>query len=379
MNFNISDNLEIILITYNRKEKLKNIVSDILDYNSPIRNCKITFLDNCSTDGTSEFLSELSKNNNNIRHIRHEINIGGSANLVRGYEYVSKKYFWMLCDDDRLDFTNWEKIESALKSDKYDIVETYTDPRVFSGDTYEDKLSKLIVEIVLLPAAIYKSEYLTDEVIFNSYINLYTLVPHMALISAIVNNKNHNIYFFNNYDEQIVLQGYSDANYKRGYRKDIHPIIKSMDLTVGFAISLSMIHNKVLRYKCIDRIRSYFGLSFQGFVAEMPYYWISAGLNDNLMAIYNVCSEEQRKSFIDRISQLREELKKYNRNILTLFNIHIFQFFKIKNRIFSFSFIGFSKLINREHKKFYSLFSFSKEIYYLKIVLFFFIRITIKI
>lgn len=114
MSFNINKDLDIFLITYNRVDKLKDIVSDILSDNSPIKNCSITFLDNCSTDGTSEFLKELVKKYVNIIHIRHKANIGGNANIVRALEYVSKKYFWILCDDDTIDFRYWNEILYGL-------------------------------------------------------------------------------------------------------------------------------------------------------------------------------------------------------------------------------------------------------------------------
>ena len=183
MSFDINKDLDIILITYNRVNKLKEIVYDIFAENSPIKKCQITFLDNCSNDGTSEFLQELSKKYTNITHIRHKINIGGNANIVRAFEYISRKYFWILCDDDRLTFEYWDNVYNALESDQYDIIQTYTDPKVFSGETYNEKLAKLLIEIVLLPAAIYRSKYLKNDVIFNAYINIYALIPHMALIS----------------------------------------------------------------------------------------------------------------------------------------------------------------------------------------------------
>ncbi|MEI0525685.1 glycosyltransferase [Brachyspira murdochii] len=378
MKFDINEDLDIILITYNRVDKLKEIVSDILDENSPIKSCKITFLDNCSTDGTSEFLIKLSEEYSNIIHIRHKVNIGGNANIVRAFEYVTKKYFWILCDDDRLDFTYWENVEIALKSDKYDIIETYTDPKVFSGETYTERLSKLLIEIVLLPAAIYRSKYLKEDVIFNAYINIYALIPHMALISQIINN-NGKVYFCEGYDKQIVLQGISEANYKKGVKKSVHPFVKGMDLSIGFILSLCMIKDKELKYKCIDRIRSYLGITFSGFIAEMPYYWIKIGLKDNIMPIYDACNDIQKKAFLERLMEISYEFKKINRNTLNTFNFHIFNFHKIRKRFFSISFIGFTYTRNREYPKLCSLFGIIKDIYYLKIKLFFLINLKIKL
>lgn len=378
MSFDINKDLDIILITYNRADKLKEIVSDIFSDNSPIKNCNITFLDNCSNDGTSEFLHELSEKHNNIIHIRHKVNIGGNANIVRAFEYVSRKYFWILCDDDRLNFEHWDKVYNALKSNKYDIIETYTDPKVFSGETDTEKLSKLLIEIVLLPAAIYRSKYLKEDVIFNAYINIYALIPHMALISQIINN-NGKIYFCEGYDKQIVLQGMSEANYKKGIKKNVHPFVRGMDLSIGFILSLCMIKDKELRYKCIDRMRSYLGITFPGFIGEMPYYWIQTGLKDNIMPIYDACNDIQKKVFLERLMEIMYEFKKYNKNTLKTFNFHIFNFHKIERRFFSISFIGFASSKNREYPKFNSLFGFIKDIYYIRLTILFIFKLTIKL
>ena len=378
MSFDINKDLDIILITYNRINKLKEIVSDILDENSPIKKCQITFLDNCSTDGTSEFLEELSKKHNNITHIRHKINIGGNANIVRAFEYVTKKYFWILCDDDRLRFEYWYKVYDALKSDQYDIIQTYTDPKVFSGETYNEKLAKLLIEIVLLPAAIYRSQYLKEDVIFNAYINIYALIPHMALISKIIND-NGKIYFCERYDKQIVWQGYSEPNYRKGVKRTVHPFVKGMDLSIGFILSLCMINDKDLKYKCIDRMRSYLGMTFPGFISEMPYYWIQAGFNDNIIPIYNACNDIQKKAFLERVMELTNEFKKYNRNTLKIFNFHIFNIHEIQKRFYSFSFLGFTISKNRECPKLYSLFGFIRDLHYIKCTILFVFKLTIKL
>ncbi|MEI0703098.1 glycosyltransferase [Brachyspira intermedia] len=378
MGFDINKDLDIILITYNRIDKLKKIVSDIFSDDSPIKKCKITFLDNCSTDGTSKFIDELSDKYDNVIHVKHKINISGIGNILRSLEYIQKKYFWILCDDDRLDFTHWKIIENALKTDKYDIIQTYTFPLVFSGETYEDKVAKLIVENMFLPASIYRSKYITSEVVFNAYINAYALVPHMAFIASIINN-NGKIYFCEEYDKQILVQYPEEvANYKRGYKREVHPIYAGMDLSVGFIISLSLIKDKKIRYKCIDRVRSYAGLTFEGYLGEMPYYWIHAGMNDNLITIYDNCNDIQKQSFIERLVQIKKEFQKYNRNSLITFSFHILYTHEIRKRFFNISFLGFSISRNREYPKIYSLFSIRNEIYYIRFKILFFINLVIK-
>ena len=68
--------LELFLVTYNRKEKCRLTLEAILAESSPIKDFKLTILDNASTDGTSEMLESFAKEHSNIRLIRHSKNIG---------------------------------------------------------------------------------------------------------------------------------------------------------------------------------------------------------------------------------------------------------------------------------------------------------------
>ena len=49
-----TEDIEIFIITYNRKEKLKKTFEQIFDSSSPVRNLDIKVIDNCSTDGTKD-------------------------------------------------------------------------------------------------------------------------------------------------------------------------------------------------------------------------------------------------------------------------------------------------------------------------------------
>ena len=52
----MEQNIDIIIITYNRFKYIKRTLGYLFDENSPIKDYEMTVLDNCSTDGTSEFL-----------------------------------------------------------------------------------------------------------------------------------------------------------------------------------------------------------------------------------------------------------------------------------------------------------------------------------
>ena len=128
MTFNLKDTLEIILITYNRKEYLENTLKQIFASSSPLSGLDITILDNKSNDGTSELVQKYSKRYSNIKHVINNRNIGGNANIARAFEIASKKYVWVLCDDDNYDFTHFDEVVEGMKNNvdvilasRYDI------------------------------------------------------------------------------------------------------------------------------------------------------------------------------------------------------------------------------------------------------------------
>ena len=107
----LKNKLDIILITYNRKKFLTRTLEQIFSEKSPIKNLDITILNNVSTDGSTELINEYCQKFPNIKHVIHNHNIGGNANIARAFEIASKDYVWVLCDDDFYNWENWAEIE----------------------------------------------------------------------------------------------------------------------------------------------------------------------------------------------------------------------------------------------------------------------------
>lgn len=198
----LKNKLQIVLITYNRKPALESTFKQIFAETSPIKNFDITILDNASTDGTSELVKEYCKKFPNLVYHRNPLNIGGNANICRAYEYGAnsgKEYVWVLCDDDYLDFSNWNKVEELIMADADLICITkYAIP-----DNATDLFANTIFQLTFVPAGIYKTKYITSQVIFNMYESIYTMFPQFALISDFVNN-NRKIHLLQN---SIVVAG----------------------------------------------------------------------------------------------------------------------------------------------------------------------------
>jgi len=94
--------LDLIVVTYNRLDKLKKSLQCYVDQTHYFRN--LIVVDNCSTDGTKEYLDEWEKNtttsfNKIIVHTKE--NLGGSGGFYLGQKKAMKlKADWVFVADD---------------------------------------------------------------------------------------------------------------------------------------------------------------------------------------------------------------------------------------------------------------------------------------
>ena len=177
----VKDKLQICIITYNRKEYLERTLNQILDQKSPIRNFDITILDNASTDGTSELIRTYCEKYSNLKHIRHSVNIGGNANVIKAFELAKdsgKEYFWGLCDDDKYDFSNWSEVEEMIAQQK-DII-CVSNYAIHYNKNNEISLSDKLTQMTFFPAGIYKTDLLESNVFLNMTYSISDCFPHLC-------------------------------------------------------------------------------------------------------------------------------------------------------------------------------------------------------
>ena len=89
-----------VVVTYNRKELLKECIQAILEQNQEIY--KVIIVDNKSTDGTIEMLDTEYSNNEKIEVLKLEKNIGGAGGFYSGIKEVQKynpDWVWIMDDD----------------------------------------------------------------------------------------------------------------------------------------------------------------------------------------------------------------------------------------------------------------------------------------
>ncbi len=92
--------ITVFIPTYNRLSLLKRAIYSVINCGIPVN---LHVLDNCSSDGTYEWLMNLKINSPvNLEVTRHKENIGASANFAFGFSSIRTPYFVPLADDDEL-------------------------------------------------------------------------------------------------------------------------------------------------------------------------------------------------------------------------------------------------------------------------------------
>lgn len=118
----IEDKLEIVIPTFNRCEKLGITFSYLLDENSPVKNCDITILDDCSTDDTPNLVKKIAEKHPNVRYRCNMRNLGILGNILNAHLICSKEYFWLLGDNDTYDFSCFKEVEEAIENETDAII-----------------------------------------------------------------------------------------------------------------------------------------------------------------------------------------------------------------------------------------------------------------
>ena len=253
----LKSKLQIYIVTYNRKNYLQRTFEAIFAETSPIRGFDITVLDNASDDGSSELIDEYCQKFPNIKHIRHSLNIGGNANICRAFELgasCGKDYFWVLCDDDLYDFSNWAEVESNIFAGK-DIV-CLCD---YICNTEKKKLDPafIIPQLTFVPAGIYKSSLIDSNVLMNMYDSILTMFQQSVLAIKCINEHKeivvlstpivlNGLHYMENCDEDF-------ASYTRGMSNDW--VLERRENTtwiLGYIQVLSLLKDKNVKTNALE-------------------------------------------------------------------------------------------------------------------------------
>ncbi|WP_436917326.1 glycosyltransferase [Acinetobacter schindleri] len=116
--------MNILIVTFNRKELLKNLIEFIFIQN--FSDYKITVIDNASSDGSFLYINNLwDLKKNNIEWISLEENIGGAGGFYKGIKYALEQdaeYIWVMDDDGYPSEDCLEKLYNNLLQKKLDAI-----------------------------------------------------------------------------------------------------------------------------------------------------------------------------------------------------------------------------------------------------------------
>jgi len=300
---NIRDKLDIVLITYNRKNFLEKTLLQIFAENSPIKDFDITVLNNASTDGTDELVNEYCSKYSNLKHVKNKHNIGGNANIVKAYtEYANKEYIWLLCDNDTYNLDSWREVEYAIEND-FDCILTK-----FCQNTY----SEIFHQANFVPSAIYSTKIITDTVVANMYDNIRNLFPHLALIAKVINDKKK-VYIVKKDIVNIGINPDLKIMYVRNMNYDEISLSRRMMFwSVGFFNSIELVNDRKKQIEIIDGLRHFHNSLFDLFKTIIIYNQV---LRDdysyNLEQIFRILSFKQRLKFIFAYILVKISCKNY--------------------------------------------------------------------
>ncbi len=190
----LENKLTVAIATYNRSSLLGNTLQQLSV--SPIKNCHIVIMNNCSTDNTVSVIDSYRMFFPKLSVITNSMNVGGSANLIRAVEYCKTDYMWILADDDSYCFDCFTDVVDAILCDRYDLIQVgghvdstwdwgmSASPRVLTEKGYNYfKYSSF------LPCTIFRANYFR-RFIMDAYAAISIRYLHMpCLISAYKEDK----------------------------------------------------------------------------------------------------------------------------------------------------------------------------------------------
>lgn len=182
----VSEHLELLLITYNRADDLRSTLERLAE--SPFGDCRLTVLDNHSTDATPQVIEEMAQRFPDLHVIRHPRNIGGTPNYLRALEVATKRYAWVVADDDDFDFSLCDDVLAAVEEGEVDLIALGAPGREdWSGgrttlNGLRSQGRRVFYVFTFIPNTIYRTELIDDLLLYRCYEMVPTLYPHFAFL-----------------------------------------------------------------------------------------------------------------------------------------------------------------------------------------------------
>lgn len=150
----------IIIPTYNRKKLVCETIQSAL--NQTIEVEEIIVVDNCSSDGTNEYLKKKFKNHRNIKIYRNDEHLSILNNWLKAISYSKSQYSLLLWSDDIIEYDFIEKC-SRILNDNPKAGFVFTKTLIFG-----DQINEQIVFDLKCPSGLFEKEvFLKSSYLYN--------------------------------------------------------------------------------------------------------------------------------------------------------------------------------------------------------------------
>lgn len=184
----MTTDLEILLITFNRAELLDRTLGQL--HASPLAGCRVSVLDNASTDATPEVCARWAERFEDLHVIRHRLNVGGGPNFLRAIELAQARYTWVLADDDELDFSGCGDVLAALEEGTVDLI-AVGGPGMDAWPTGRTSLGRLWADgqrvfnvLTFIPCLIFRTELFSARDLSEGYRHVEILFPQFPFLRS---------------------------------------------------------------------------------------------------------------------------------------------------------------------------------------------------
>ena len=197
MNSNNQFTLTIYIPSYNRVEKLKSTLEDLIPQCSHSPDIRIVVQDNHSEIVYKTALKELFDSYLEASCVievnRNPVNIGMGANILKGFESYDSEWLWILSDDDNLDPDAVSKIRNSLENASDDIgfirySSQYSSvPDILPINSFKEFVDsansdKSFNNYIFISNGIYRLSELKKQLI-HGYNNCHTYIPHFMMLA----------------------------------------------------------------------------------------------------------------------------------------------------------------------------------------------------
>ena len=173
--------LELLVITFNRAAELDRTLARLHD--SPFAGCRVSVLDNASTDDTPAVCARWAERFDDLRVVRHRLNVGGGPNYLRAIELSRAAYTWVLADDDDFDFSDTADVIAAIDEGEVDLIAAGSPGREDwqPGRTTLRRLhaegERVFTVLTFVPGIIFRTATFTDQDMADGYRAVDDLYP----------------------------------------------------------------------------------------------------------------------------------------------------------------------------------------------------------